>query len=541
MPCDRTGERTYSPQFNWKYAAGWCAVFSLAACSGVEEPSPGAGGASVAQGGVGGLPGFTGGAWSAGGSVTAGGAPSAGGAATAAGGQTLVAGGAIGLGGATGSGGASVGSGGTTAIGSGGATTAAGGAAQGGATHKRDHCVDGYAPDPSDDTITSSGPVNFTKNNQTDTIVAQQVIDWMTKNVWQSAHFQWHNIRRCNGGMVITNRDGNLNPCKFTDIVPANQENKGPGDGLEFLAMHRHMIESLKQLFPKHKEMFEGWDKFPSSKADVPEAWQAEWTAFTPANIVTAANKADNPAMYMNEADFKTEGDFGQWIQSKSGLHGALHFKWVRGMNNEHGLGNQFTNIDNYLFWKMHGWIDKVWDKYRAAKNQTPNDKDIKDAVLHQCRHMDDLALLVKPDLNPNPGTCTTPPPTQKGTFVDTIMPIFRGAANKCTGCHGAEGGMGALTLDPGDCGKPSDIVAALVNKPSKAGGQFKLIEPGNPDKSWLYLKVTNKAASAGCTPTNGVQCSTGVMPQGGGGVTLTQAEQDALKAWITAGAPAPQ
>src|SRR5439155_15403951 len=133
---------------------------------------------------------------------------------------------------------------------------------------------------------------------------------------------------------------------------------------------------------------------------------------------------------------FESEGAFGQWIQSTSGLHGALHFKWVRASNSEHGLGNQFANIDNYMFWKMHGWIDKVWDRYRTAKGKKPTDQDIKDAVLAQCRQMDQLALLVKPDLNPNPGTCTTPAPKQTGEFVDKIRPIFESSTNKCTGCH---------------------------------------------------------------------------------------------------------
>jgi hypothetical protein len=120
---------------------------------------------------------------------------------------------------------------------------------------------------------------------------------------------------------------------------------------------------------------------------------------------------------------------------------------------------------------------------------------------------------------------------------VDTIRPIFESDTNKCTGCHGRSGPNANLTLGGSNCVKSSDIVAAMVDKPSLGGGQFKLIEPGNADKSWLYLKVTGKAATAGCT---GANCVTGTMPQGGA-VTLTQAQQDALKKWINDGAVAPQ
>jgi hypothetical protein len=462
------------------------------------------------------------------GTTGAGGTTSTSGAGGSAGTSGPGVAGSTGYGGTTGSGAR----GGTTGAG-GAVTTGNGGAA--GAAHTRDHCIDGYAPDPSDDTMVD-GPANYVKNNQTDTTVQPAVIKWMQDHVWESAHFQWHNIRRCKGGMVDRTRDGGLDPCTHTDLVPANQEGKGAGDGLEFLAMHRHMIQSLKQLFPKHTEQFNGWDTFPNSKAQMPMAWQADWTPFTGTNLSNGM-KADDPAA--NISMWATEGDFGQWIQTTSGLHGALHFKWVRTQNTDHGLGNQFVNIDNYMFWKMHGWIDKVWDKYRAAKGKTPNDKDIKDAVLAQCRQMDQLALLVKPDLNPNPDSCTTPPPAQTGEFVEKIRPIFENSRNSCTGCHG-KGGMAGLTLGGDPCVKSSDIVAALL-KQSTTGGQFKLITPNNPDQSWLYRKVAGTAASAGCVRTNGVDCTTDTMPQGAGMVTLTAAELDALKTWINHGAPAPQ
>ena len=383
----------------------------------------------------------------------------------------------------------------------------------------------------------ADGPAEFTKSDQVDLTVQPAVLDWFKARVWEQAHFQWHNIRRCTSNMATADaQGGGVNPCKTNpELIPTNQENKGPGDGLEFLAMHRHMIQSLKQLWPKHSEQFDGWEHFPTKASDVPKQWQADWSAWM-SNIATAGAKADDPASHMSETGFESEGAFGQWIQSTSGLHGALHFKWVRTKNSEHGLGNQFANIDNYMFWKMHGWIDKVWDRYRAAKNMKPTDPDIKAAVLAQCRQMDQLAIIVKPSL----GTTTcTPAPAQTGVFVDTIRPIFESNSNKCTGCHGPTGAEAGLTLGGSNCVKSSDIVAALVNKPSLGGGQFKLIEPGNADKSWLYLKVTGKAATAGCTATTGT-CSTETMPRGGG-VTLTQAQQDALKKWINDGAVTPK
>ncbi len=190
-----------------------------------------------------------------------------------------------------------------------------------------------------------------------------------------------------------------MNPClSHLELIPANQEGKGPGNGLEFLAMHRHLIQSMKQLWPKHTEQFEGWEHFPTKASDVPAQWQADWTAWM-ASIAVAGAKADDPASHLNEAGFESEGAFGQWIQTTSGLNGALHLKWIRTNNTDHGLANQFVNIDNYLFWKVHGWIDKVWDRYRTAKGKTPKDADIQSAVLDQCRQIDALAVMLKPSL----------------------------------------------------------------------------------------------------------------------------------------------
>jgi len=512
------------PAFSAAVAFTCLAALGLVACSASDSPL-GAGGSSNSAGS--GNPNGSAGKPATGG----GGAP-----ATGSAGQAPTVNGGGGSGGVVVGGVSGAATGGGAPQGGAPAQAGSGNAGSGGA-HMRDHCVEGYDPDPSDATM-ADGPVEFVKSNQIDLTVQPAVLEWFKARVWEQAHFQWHNIRRCTSGAATADpQGGGVNPCKTNpELIPANQENKGPGDGLEFLAMHRHMIQSLKQLWPKHTEQFEGWDKFPTKAADVPKQWQGDWSAW-PAATSAAAAKADDPGAHMNETGFESEGAFGQWLQSTSGLHGALHFKWVRPSNSEHGLGNQFTNIDNYMFWKMHGWIDKVWDKYRAAKGKTPNDKDIKDAVLAQCRQMDQLAIIVKPSL----GNDCTAAPAQTGVFVDTIRPIFESTTNKCTGCHGRTGADANLTLGGSDCVKSSDIVAAMVGKASVTGGQFKLIEAGNADKSWLYLKVTGKAASAGCTPTGGNSCQTGTMPKGGGGVTLTQAQQDALKKWINDGAVAPK
>jgi hypothetical protein len=83
-----------------------------------------------------------------------------------------------------------------------------------------------------------------------------------------------------------------------------------------------------------------------------------------------------------------------------------------------------------------------------------------------------------------------------------------------------------------------ADVVKNLVNVQSYSGGQFLRVVPGHPEQSWLYLKASGMAASAGCT---GSTCRTESMPPGATtDQMLTAAELASLSQWITDGAPAP-
>jgi len=78
--------------------------------------------------------------------------------------------------------------------------------------------------------------------------------------------------------------------------------------------------------------------------------------------------------------------------------------------------------------------------------------------------------------------------------------------------------------------------VLERLKRASIGGGQYKLIEPGDPEKSWLYLKASGKAEAAGCTSTDpNKPCNSATMPPSG--KTFTDAELKILADWITAGA----
>jgi hypothetical protein len=199
-------------------------------------------------------------------------------------------------------------------------------------------------------------------------------------------------------------------------------------------------------------------------------------------------------------------------------------------------LGNTSSNIDNYMFWKLHGWMDNVWEKYRIAMGLKRTDAKYVDDMRAQCREMDIEAEFCRTGIKP--GQMDGPLPVESGFFHEKVRPIFEAAANKCGGCHSASGPEAGMSL--GGQISSKDIVAGLVNQQAIGGGQFKRVVPGQPDQSWLYLKLT--AATSGCTATSAGQCFPGPMPPSADGkATVSAADVAIVRQWIMDGAEGPK
>jgi len=420
---------------------------------------------------------------------------------------------------------------------------------QAGAAAVHDHCVYGYDPQPSDATM-NEGPAEYYPAGKTDPslvdlIVQPAVLSWMQDHFWEAAHAEWHAIRTCSipGGA----RGSIVNICQFTDMIPTDQNCQSAGDGYQFLLFHRHMLEALKQLWPKHSEQFSGFPRLPKSADDIPAQWRSAWKNLNASDLANA-KVAEEIAQPQNLAMFPDEGALGFWLQCNvgtslagfglkaSGLHGDLHAHWVRPENTDHGLGNTRSNVDNYLFWKLHGWMDDVWEKYRTAKGLKRTDPKYVSDMRAQCREMDILAEICK--TGRQPVEQSPPLPVEAGFFHEKVRPIFDSAANKCSGCHSAAGPEATLAL--GGHISSKDIVFGLVDRASIGGGQFKRVVPGQPDQSWLYLKMT--AATRSCTKTDESQCFPGPMPPSADGLaTVSAADAAIVRQWIADGAKGPE
>ena len=397
--------------------------------------------------------------------------------------------------------------------------------------HAYQMCVDPEPVAAADATITKPYELWTSSAGEVDLLLPKSVIDWMDQRLFREGHDGWHIVRKCFGGGFNFPGLSNNDLCSRTELKPKEQECEGPSDGIQFLLVHRHMLQTLRQAFPHHLDMFTSFPKFPFNAQDVPMEWRDRWGSGWSQQIIQTATTLEDIEHHLDM--FPSEGDLGTFIQCggmgatspMSSVHGALHFKWI--VNGSPVLlGNQSTNTANYMFWKLHGWIDDVWERYRVAKGMKADDPELVQALTDQCMEMHEEGLALGPQM----GQTIVELPKEAGFFHESVRPILE---KNCSGCHSGNSPEGGMVL--GGNVSSADIVTNLVGKQTVRGGQFKRVVAGDPDHSWLYLKPSGKAAMAGCTGT----CNTQVMPPTGM-VTISDTDLATIKKWIMDGAAAP-
>ena len=341
-----------------------------------------------------------------------------------------------------------------------------------------DNCVDGELVDSRNPQLSGKPDQWKDSGGAIDLVLPKLVLGWMGERIWEQSHDAWHNIRRCKSTAVATPGGGGSNAiCSHTELIPAHAECSDAEDGYEFLLVHRHMLTALRQSFPQHADLFQGFPHFPYDATDVPAEWQSRFGTGWSAAIIQTAKTLEDIENQLSQ--FPTEGDLGRFIQcggmasGASSIHGALHFKsgWVVN-SSPYSLGKQSVNIDNYMFWKLHGWIDEIWERYRVAKGLTPDDPKLKDGLTSQCREMHALSHAVSSSDHADPNT---PLPVEHGEFHEKVRPILE---KTCASCHSETSPEAGMSL--GGHISSADVVKGLVNVASMRGGQFQRVLPGN-------------------------------------------------------------
>lgn len=266
-----------------------------------------------------------------------------------------------------------------------------------------EHCTMEMPPDPRDQTL-DPAPVLLTVRDTQDVQMPQPVVDWMREQGWEPAHDSWHQTRvwdsRC--GVSFAPAEDCMFATRLTgqQLWRAQFQQGGPGAGLAFLAMHRHMIMMFKMAFPSHSDLFRGFAHIPRSVDDPenPTPWrELSWSDNSLAGFDILEHIEDHLDM------FPTDDDLGIYIESNvrwspedpsftsdapgTGVHGSLHRQWSV-LGSSAYLGSFATALENWSFWKLHGWIDEVWRRYRAAKGFPDSDPDYQAVTLKECRLM---------------------------------------------------------------------------------------------------------------------------------------------------------
>ena len=461
-------------------------------------------------------------------------------------------------------------------------------------------CSQPYSKDPRDDTMTGELVRVVTNDNKTpndpsddqyEVLLPQEMIDWLNEQNWLQEHGDWHNVRRCAQSCQRSQVAGlcqSMEALNARGLACAPIQEGEPGDGYDFLAMHRHMIRGFQQAFPKHVEQIRGFYRIPKSKDDPenPIPWvNVRWSDAQLETIDWMENIAQHSDAFTGEDDYAKwvqfgdrqfgmgggpgspggfpdgglppgivpgdggvpgfpggglsgRGDadldagsgnpFGAAVsaadgnqRNSGGIHGGLHGQWsVPGSPSS--LVNNNTNVQNFAFWRLHVWIDEMWERYRRVLGVGEDDPHYQQALIDQCEEMHELGN-ARPLENQDAG----PAPTETGVFATEVAPTF---SSYCGGsvCHGADSPTLGLALAGT---RPSIVREGLVGQPASESA-LSLVEPGQPEQSWLYLKLTGNFAGIDC---NTSRCTS--MPPAG--TRPSDEEIERIRAWIAAGATA--
>lgn len=222
-----------------------------------------------------------------------------------------------------------------------------------------------------------------------DRAMPRAVLSYIRKNGWGCMHREWHDVRMLASliGPEMTYVT-QFHP-EWTRLDP---QEGGPGNGLAFLAMHRVMLSMLRAEFPGFTDAaspyadLAGWapGAVPVDADDA--AWPVPAGNPRPFNAAqkTALGNLENlmVGVVSDGLAIETDDDFGRYLETKrrpiegtpwalskdqsAGFHNYMHGRFNDSQSPVR-MGNFARNIEGKVFWRLHGWIDTTWTRFRKA------------------------------------------------------------------------------------------------------------------------------------------------------------------------------
>ncbi len=258
----------------------------------------------------------------------------------------------------------------------------------------------------------SDGSPNVTWKANIANIIPKSVHEYLEKYQWGDYHIVFHMSRKW-----YLLGDQGRGWLKRVGESAADLQEGDPGNGLEFLAMHRAMISHLTDRWGN-----EAVSNDPDGRTKFKDVLKG-WT--TDAEVVAALTKAGGDvnafkaglAKINDFRSFTSEDEFGNFLQttlrlsgevdpedsairsySRDATKGAGNHNWLHGQFMDGAspidVGNPQTNLSNIMFWRIHGWIEAKWKQFEAVHVRTPlemmsYDQQLERFLLHMQLHSD--------------------------------------------------------------------------------------------------------------------------------------------------------
>jgi len=287
------------------------------------------------------------------------------------------------------------------------ATTADAGAVEAGSAHDGHEGHEGHGGprDASADAATLAPGCdedNALTTLGVDRSLPAEVVQFARRYDWGCLHREYHDTRQWDiMAMGDARYAARFAYAKSKGWTRAAVQEGAPGSGLDFLAMHRAMLGTLRASFPQHARLFAGWTSPPlSATTDDPLPSTAD------GGVPAAMSAPMTRAVGYLQGDLSTwssEDSLGLYIQSDlrptaanplarstdptAGVHAYLH---VRFDDSRSAIRMQrfSRNLESEVFWKLHGWIDATWTRYRRARTLSDSDPAYVHLMHHACMHM---------------------------------------------------------------------------------------------------------------------------------------------------------
>jgi hypothetical protein len=235
-----------------------------------------------------------------------------------------------------------------------------------------------------------------------DAAMPQEMLDWMEARNWGNHHVEWHFTRRWDFWHALAPTDPGIQQMVDEAIgngwTRASLQEGDVGGGIDFLMMHRAMFILLLKNFPHHSHFLRGWTTPPTDPADANDPVPSG-AAFD-ANRVLAIAELETPTVAL----FPNEDAWGLFLETnirplpgnptnrstdlRTGIHNYMHNRWSDSTSAVN-LGDPQVNIFNQRFWRLHGWIDYQWWRFRTARVLSDTDPQYRQSLQHYLTMMD--------------------------------------------------------------------------------------------------------------------------------------------------------